>query len=87
MFTVWQVLQFFFSIAASIMLITVVASDVILQMLWKSYEQSKSFQGTKLQENLESRFTQLREAGLAGAGPLPTLDEDKDSSSDSSSDS
>lgn len=59
-----QAVQFALGVMAGVALLTVVASDLILALLWASYVQGKAFQGTAMQADLELKFEALSAVGL-----------------------
>lgn len=61
---VWDITKFLLSFLASVLALTVVASDFILAVIWAGYAQGKAFQGTPLQESLETKFRSLAKVGL-----------------------
>lgn len=63
-FGFWDAVEFFLGLMASLMALTVVSSDFILALIWKGYEQSKRFQGTAFQTDLEAKFAALSTVGL-----------------------
>jgi len=83
-FGILDALRFGLSVGAGIALLTVVASDFILALLWTSYTQNKAFQGTDLQASLERKFEDLGAAGLTmlRAKAAPALAEAPSASAD-----
>gem|GEM_PF-2341261 len=63
-FTFWRAIEFFLGLMASLTALTVVASDFLLAVVYKGYDQSKQFQGSTWQQGLESKFEALSTVGL-----------------------
>lgn len=64
MFGFWEAVKFFLGILSSFMALTVVASDFMLALIWKGYEQARQFQGTPFQRDLDAKFDALSTVGL-----------------------
>ncbi|MEX2213395.1 MAG: hypothetical protein WD768_04665 [Phycisphaeraceae bacterium] len=64
LFDFWEAFKFFLGFVSSTMALTVVASDFILALIFRSYEQGRKFQESPHRETLEAKFQALSTVGL-----------------------
>ena len=63
-FTFGDALGFLVGVAGNLLLMTVVASDLILALLYQGYRQARDFAGSALEASLDQRFAALSEVGF-----------------------
>lgn len=69
--TAVDALSFVAGVLGNVLLMTVVAADLIVALLYHSYRQSREFAGTELEASLDAKYRALSEVGftrLRGAG-------------------
>lgn len=62
--TFGDALGFMVGVAGNLLLMTVVASDLILALLYQSYRQARAFAGSELEATLDVKFAALSEVGF-----------------------
>lgn len=62
-------LRFMVGAGGSVILMTIVATDLMLSLVHKGYQQSQQFAGSDLQPPLDQKFAALSQAGLTDAIP------------------
>lgn len=67
-FDIWEFLKFMVSLVGAFMVLTVVASDFFLALIFRGYEQSRRFAGTPWQATLEKKFDALAAVGATRMG-------------------
>jgi len=64
MFSVMDALSFMAGVVGNVLLMTVVAADLILALLYYGYKQNRAFAGTELEASLDQKFNALAEVGF-----------------------
>jgi len=64
MFSATDAIEFMAGVVGNVLLMTVVAADLILALLYLSYRQNRAFAGTELEASLDQKFQSLAEVGF-----------------------